>query len=147
MSLRKPAMFRDWDPSLPAPQYGPYRAVICYIVDGDTYDAMVDVGGRTYPYWTLRLTQADGSGVDTPETNRPASREAGLAAKAYVQQVMPVGSQVVIGTAPDPESLGRWLARITIPGGADLAATLIAAGHATPKHFSVTPSAGADREA
>jgi endonuclease YncB( thermonuclease family) len=141
MSMRKPSAFRSWDPSLPVPGYGPYKAVIQYIVDGDTYDAIVDVGGRSYPYWTLRLIQASGMGVDTPETNRPASRAAGLAAKHFVIDTMPIGTQVVIWTHPDPDEFGRWLAAVTIPGNVDLAAALIAAGHATPKRFTVARSA------
>lgn len=55
-------------------------------VDGDTYDVLVDLGLNTHRYLTIRLL-----GVDTPETNRRASKAAGLAALAFVMDVMPVG--------------------------------------------------------
>jgi endonuclease YncB( thermonuclease family) len=48
---------------------------------------------------------------------------------------MPVGTAVVINTVKaggDKEKFGRWLARVTLPGGVDLATAMIAAGHAVP---------------
>lgn len=142
MSRRIPRGFRDWPESLPV-RYGPYRALVEYIVDGDTLDATVDVGGRGYPYWTLRLVALgdDGliRGVDTPEKNRRETAVAGFAAMAYTQSLVPVGSPVLIVTEPDPESLGRWLAAVRMRDGRDLGTVLVAAGHAVYKTYTLTP--------
>ena len=121
---RKPAEFPDWPPSL-AVGYGPYRAVCRHHVDGDTYDMLIDKGFNKYGYAPIRL-----GGVDAPETNRRATKVAGLAAKNFVVSVMPVGARVVLHTKPDKDDFGRYLARVTLESGADLADLLVAAGHA-----------------
>ncbi len=121
---RKPAAFHDWPSSLPV-SYGPYRAVVGHHVDGDTFDVLIDFGFNEYRYTPLRLGE-----VDAPEVNRLATKEVGLAAKEYAISVMPVGAQVVLNTRPDPDSFGRYIADITLEGGADLATLLVGAGHA-----------------
>lgn len=120
---RLPVEFRGWPAAL-AVQFGPYRAVIRHHVDGDTFDALIDMGFNDYRYQPVRLL-----GVDTPETNRAATREAGLAALAYVRSVMPVGARVLVHTQPDPDSFGRYLARVQLEDGSDLSDLIIAAGH------------------
>lgn len=125
---RTPAEFRDWPTDLAEVSYGPYRACIRFHVDGDTYDAFVDLGGRAYAYWPIRLL-----GCDTPETNRAGTREAGHRALNFVQDTMPVGSKVVLSeTRQDPDSFGRYLCRVQLRGGVDLTQLLIQAGHAVP---------------
>lgn len=125
MSVRTPAEFADWPEHLTA-QFGPYRAVCCHHVDGDTFDFLVDLGLNEYRYLSVRLL-----GVDTPETNRAASKTAGLAAKAFVQDVMPVGARVLLHTAK-ADSFGRYLGRVVLDGGFDLAQLVLAAGHGVP---------------
>jgi endonuclease YncB( thermonuclease family) len=126
MGIRVPVGFTDWPADLPA-TYGPYRAVVCHHVDGDTFDALIDFGFNEYRYHPIRVL-----GVDTPETNRAATKAAGLAAKDYVQRVMPVGDRVLLHTRPDPDSFGRYLARVQLPGGLDLASLILSAGHGVP---------------
>jgi len=121
---RKPVEFRDFPPDL-HPGYGPYAAIVKHIVDGDTYRLFIDGGLLHYPYVTVRLL-----GVDTPETNRLVTRPEGMAAKCFVEDVMPVGTPVRITTEPDPDSFGRWLVRVTLPLGHDLADMLVESGHA-----------------
>ena len=122
-------------PSSPrcAPARGPYRAVVRHHVDGDTYDVLVDLGLDTHRYLTIRLL-----GVDTPETNRRASKAAGLAALAFVMDVMPVGQplqravvharlelpEVVHEQVPDP---ARWDA-VAVDEGGDGALAGVALG-------------------
>lgn len=126
--MRRPLEFTDFPAALEArANWGPYRAVIKHIVDGDTYDVFIDAGLNTYPYCTIRLR-----GVDTPETNRAASREAGLAAKAFVEALAPVGTPCVITTLPDVLTFGRYVASVTLPDGTDLAQALLDSGHAVP---------------
>lgn len=124
---RVPAEFKHWPPSL-AVGFGPYRAVVRHHVDGDTVDVLMDRGWNDYPYCTVRVL-----GVDCPEKNRAATREAGLAALAYVQDILPVGSRVRLHTEPDPDSFGRYLARVELEDGRDLTDLIIAAGHGVPR--------------
>jgi endonuclease YncB( thermonuclease family) len=71
--------------------------------------------------------------VDTPELNRAGSREAGTRALLYVREVMPIGKAVILfDTRPDPDSFGRWLTRVMLAPGVDLASLLLKAGHAVP---------------
>jgi endonuclease YncB( thermonuclease family) len=126
VSSRKPVEFTDW-PQVLKVGFGPYRAVCHHHVDGDTFDFLIDKGFNGYDYHAVRLY-----GVDTPETNRAASKAAGLAAKEFVQRAMPVGARVVLRTLADPDSFGRYLAAIQLEDGRDLATELIRAGHAVP---------------
>lgn len=123
---RVPLEFKHWPPEL-AVDFGPYRAVVRHHVDGDTFDALIDWGGNNYGYERVRLL-----GVDCPEMNRLATRDAGLAALAFVLDVMPVGARVRLHTEKDPDSFGRYLARVELAPGTDLASLIIAAGHGTP---------------
>lgn len=126
MSGRVPVEFRDWPADLGV-GFGPYRAVIRHHVDADTVDALVDIGFNNYAYHAIRLLD-----VDTPEINRLATREAGRAALEFVRDVMPVGSRVRLHTEKNPDSFGRYLARITLAGGFDLASLILNAGHGVP---------------
>ena len=124
---RKPIEFKDFPADI-HPGFGPYPAIVKHIVDGDTFDILIDAGLQEYPYVTVRLL-----GVDTPETNRLATREAGREAKVYVEEVMPVGSPICVDTEPDPDSFGRFLVNVTLPNGDDLGLLLLDAGHAVMK--------------
>jgi len=121
---RKPVEFRDFPPDL-HPGFGPYPAIVKHIVDGDTFDILADAGLQRYPYVTVRIL-----GIDTPEKNRLATRVAGLAAQAFLEEVMPVGSPIRVDTKPDPDSFGRFLVNVTLPNGDDLGLLLLDAGHA-----------------
>lgn len=123
---RVPLEFKHWPPEL-AVAFGPYRAVVRHHVDGDTFDALIDFGFNSFGYHPVRLL-----GVDCPETNRVATRDAGLAALAFVLDTMPVGARVRLHTRKDPDSFGRFLARVELADGTDLAALILAAGHGTP---------------
>ena len=118
MSDRLPAEFAAFPPSLAGLYaFGPYRAICRHVVDGDTYDFLVDLGFNEYRYATVRLL-----GVNAPEVTG-ATKEAGLASKAYVMTVLPVGAPCVVRTVPDVTS-------VTLPDGRDLAGVLIAGGYA-----------------
>lgn len=146
MTRRVPPGFRDWPAELPVPLYGPYRAVIENVVDGDTVDATLDVGAQSYPYRTLRLMAfLDGAlvGVNAPEKNRADTKVAGLAAMAWTAQQCPPGTPVLTQTEPDPDSFGRLLGCIRLVDGRDLGASLVAAGHAIFQNYKITRLTGA----
>ena len=108
-----------------------YRAEVVRWVDGDTVDCVVDLGFTVLCRIRFRLY-----GVNTPETNRIASREAGKAAQAFAQGLAPVGSMVQVHSTRTGK-YGRWLAVVYPLDGDGLALpsvndALLKAGHAVP---------------
>jgi micrococcal nuclease len=106
-----------------------YRAKVDRWVDGDTVDCIVDLGFTVYVAIRFRLL-----GVNTPETNRIASREAGNAATAFAENLAPVGSHVLVRSRKTGK-YGRWLADIyPLDGdghaGVSVNDALLGAGHA-----------------
>ena len=108
-----------------------YRAEVLRWVDGDTVDLMVDLGFTVLMRTRFRLL-----GVNTPETNRKASREAGKAAQAFAEELAPQGS-VVLVQSHKTGKYGRWLGVVYPMGGEGDALVsvndaLLQAGHAVP---------------
>lgn len=139
--MRKPAEFDSWPEHLWAP-FGPYRAVVRHIVDGDTLDLLIDLGFNDYVYRTVRLMGLkDGvmAGMDAPEINRVATREAGMLAKAWLTACCGPGSSVLAQTLPDPDSFGRYLAVLylsTDPSHMlDVGGQMVRAGHAVWRDY------------
>ena len=69
-----------------------YKATIERVIDGDTMDVTVDLGFFLTARMRVRLR-----GVNTPEIRGP-ERPEGLKVKAFVQETLPPGTQVVINT-------------------------------------------------
>lgn len=90
------------------PQYL-YNATITNVVDGDTVDAVVDLGFTVSTKIRFRLY-----GVDTPETNSSDAvvRAAGMAAKRFVADKL-LDKQVTLRSYKT-DKYGRWLAEIFI---------------------------------
>lgn len=124
--MRKPVEFADFPDSID-PGFGPYRAVVKYIVDGDTCDLLVDTSFNSYRYLTIRIM-----GIDAPELYRgtPEERERGKAAKEYLESIAAVGTQCLIRTDKDRTSFGRYSASILTADGTDIASELVANGYA-----------------
>ena len=57
-------------------------------------------------------------GIDTPETNRIVSREAGKAAARYARELAPVGSRVLVRSSKAGK-YGRWLGEIFTAEGSE----------------------------
>jgi hypothetical protein len=55
--MSKPSQFQDWLESLDVP-YGPYRAVIERVVDGDTVHVIASLGLDEYAYHMIRIKGA-----------------------------------------------------------------------------------------
>lgn len=124
--MRRPIEFADFPRDLD-PGFGPFRGIVRHIVDGDTVDILIDCGFGIYAYIVGRL-----DGIDCPETNRAASREAGLAAKARMDALVPIGTPVRVRTRPDPDSFGRYLVTLETATERDVGARLIEEGYAVP---------------
>jgi micrococcal nuclease len=113
-----------------------YAARCVRVVDGDTIDAVVDLGFHLSATLRFRFY-----GIDTPElTSKDAlTRTLALEAKAHVTACLPPvtdGFPLRIESKRDPDSFGRWLANVwyTPPSGALtlINAELIARGLAKP---------------
>lgn len=107
-----------------------YQAVVESWHDGDTAHVDVDLGCHTHWHGSLRC-----AGYNAPEVYG-SSKQAGLAATAYVEGLCPAGSTVYLNSVafgPDEEdNFGRMLAFVTLEDGTDLATAMIATGHAVP---------------
>ena len=92
-----------------------YAATVVRIVDADTLDVDLDYGDRLHAIRRLRL-----QGVNAPEQ----ATERGQLATAFVNVLLPVGTEVVVTTFK-PDKYGRQLAVVHLPGGSDLATELL----------------------
>ncbi len=104
-----------------------YRGEVTGIVDGDTISVAISLGCHVYLERRIRLL-----GINAPELFSGTDRAAGLAAKAALEQVLPVGSRVYLRTHLDRTSFDRLLAELYRADGdtlIDVAAEMIAAGH------------------
>ncbi len=99
-----------------------YQANITRILDGDTFDATVDLGFHTYSKQRFRLLN-----YSAPEI-RGEEREMGLVAKQKLEEMLPVGSECRI-KSEKTEKFGRWLAEIAWSDGQSLSGHLISLGY------------------
>lgn len=105
-----------------------YHAIVASIYDGDTIRADIDLGFGTW----VKSAKLRLAGIDTPEI-RGSERPAGLAARQFVSDRIPVGSEIIISTDKDRTGkYGRYIATIFYDGGQNLNEQLVKSGHATP---------------
>lgn len=105
--MRKPAEFANHPHKFP--DMMEYRAFCRYVVDGDTFDFIVDLGIFQYTYTTVRLF-----GVDTPEIFGRVdeiTRIKGLAAKARVESLI-LNKPCTIVLHKDTTTFGRFVADV-----------------------------------
>ena len=87
-----------------------YRCKIVKIVDGDTADVDIDLG---FGVW-MKKQRIRFAGIDTPEsrTRDLVEKKYGLAAKAFVEAHLPVGSIRTLTTVKDERGkFGRILGK------------------------------------
>jgi micrococcal nuclease len=110
-------------PSGAAPLYGPYRAEIVRVVDGDTLEMDIDLWPSLRARSMVRI-----KGLDTPELRGATACERALAqrASAYLA-TLAIGTAEVDLVEPDKFG-GRIDARVTARG-VDLVSAMLAAGH------------------
>jgi len=102
-----------------------YQATIMRIVDGDTFDADVDLGFHTISRQRFRIL-----GYSAPEISG-IEREMGGKARAKLEEVLPIHSVVRL-TSTKTEKFGRWLADVTLSSGKSLAAYLVKEDYGVP---------------
>lgn len=127
--MSKPVQFQQWPDNLGVP-YGPYRAVIERVVDGDTVHVMVSLGMDEYAYRMIRI-----KGAFAPElfSGPPDDKERGKAARDFLADLIPPGTKCRLITERDATTFGRYVASIEFDDGRGAATALIEAGHATPE--------------
>lgn len=129
MSTRKPPEF-DGHPSA-FPEVMTFRAVVKRIVDGDTYDFLIDMGLSKYSFETIRLKD-----FDTPEITRPkdiAEYFSGMEAKHFVLKLLTLNRPVMLTTYRDTRTFERYVADVLIHEEGEwvsIADKLFKAGHA-----------------
>jgi micrococcal nuclease len=112
-----------------------YKAEVRRVVDGDTFDILIDLGFDTYRHGRVRLY-----GINTPEsrTKNLEEKKMGLAAKEFTDQwIKKANSKVKIETILDKnEKYGRILARVWNEAGECLNTEIVNAGLAK-EYFGV----------
>ena len=115
-----------------------FPATMLRVVDGDTFEAMIDRGFRDYSRKSFRLL-GSAHGVDTYEVRDPDPLKRALAqlGKARFMELAPVGSAIwIVSEKPDaqilPDSFGRWLAQCLNADGVNIGDTLLSEELAIP---------------
>jgi endonuclease YncB( thermonuclease family) len=91
-----------------------YFGKVTKVMDGDTFEALIDLGFGIKQEFHVRL-----DGIDTPEL----STEQGQKAKQFVIDL--IENKQVIFRDSGPEKFGRARARVELPDGKDLTDYLI----------------------
>tara|TARA_B100001057_G_scaffold340547_1_gene341332 strand:- start:1227 stop:1670 length:444 start_codon:yes stop_codon:yes gene_type:complete len=118
-----------------------YKCKILRVVDGDTVDIDIDLG---FGMW-MHKERVRMMGIDTPEsrTRDKVEKKFGLASKARLKELMPVGSKQILKTEIDRSGedsrgkFGRILGDFFVDqNGKDSRATeiLISEGYAVAYH-------------
>jgi len=104
-----------------------YNAEVVRVVDGDTVDLRVDVGFKCSFNDRFRL-----EGIDAPEsrTRDLIEKKAGLAAKDFLSDYLPVGRTITVKTGK-PGKYGRWIATL-YRDGVNVNQLMVKEGHARP---------------
>ena len=104
-----------------------YNAEVKKVVDGDTFDILIDLGFDTFRKGRVRLY-----GINTPEsrTKDLAEKQMGLAAKEFTEQwVSKSSNKVKIETIIDKnEKYGRILAKVWNSEGQCLNVEIVESG-------------------
>lgn len=82
-----------------------YKAVVKRVVDGDTFIAVIELGFGLFLEKEVRLYP-----IDTPETNRKETREAGLKSKKRLKELIE-NKEVLLVAVKAKEKFGRFIAR------------------------------------
>ena len=106
-----------------------YNATVTKVVDGDTIDAMVDLGFSTFKKVRIRM-----HGINAPEsrTRDLEEKKRGLAAKARLTELLEDADNKFILVSHGVGKFGRCLGEIYIKGhNTSLNKQLILEGHGT----------------
>lgn len=107
-------------PSIPSTMYE-YEASLRRVVDGDTADLDIDTGFHHHAHIRIRLL-----GINTPElrSKNPTTKSLAIAAKNRLYQLLSDNPTFTVQTTK-PDSFGRWLGNITLPGMTDTVSSIL----------------------
>jgi len=88
------------------PEVSEWRAWMVRAVDGDTVAVSVNTGFRTFINLDIRVMN-----YNSPEIVG-ANKAAGLAARAFVDKLIPPGSPIILHTTRDRRSFNRYLGHV-----------------------------------
>jgi len=110
--------------------FGPYKAMVRRVVDGDTFMLDIDLG------FDHMISAADWAGnprlacrvfgINAPEK----STKAGKVALEFAAKTLPIGSPCQVLSHGWDKYGGRFNGTITCPDGRDFAAVMLSTGHA-----------------
>ena len=110
-----------------------YNATVTKVVDGDTIDALVDLGFDTWKQVRIRL-----NGINSPEsrTRDLEEKARGLAAKARLKEILKENKNKFILVSHGVGKYGRCLGELFISQGDTFSVNdqLITEGHAVEYH-------------
>jgi len=89
-----------------------FRAVCRNVVDGDTFDFLVDLGFYAYAYVTIRLNDFDAPELHSKST---AEKELAIQARARVIELI-LNKPCVLVTSKDTQTFGRFVADVYYQG-------------------------------
>jgi len=113
-----------------------YKATVTRVIDGDTFEAEVDLG--FYVMVVLRFRLAN---IDTPEIYRPSGEEElqhGREAKDFVENLI-LGEEVHIKSYKTG-LYGRWIGNVWTLDDLNLCEELKKAGFEKRKNYSTEPT-------
>lgn len=106
-----------------------YNAKVLRVVDGDTVEALIDLGFRTHHKGMVRLY-----GIDTPEirTRDLEEKERGYKAKDRLTELLEACDYQIVLISHGLDKYGRALGTLKNPEGVDLNQQLLLEGFAEP---------------
>lgn len=121
----KPDTFNDFPPTIATP-FGPYRAIVEEVIDGDTIAVSISVGFSIYIYKHIRI-----KGINAPEltSQDPILHERAKAAKQFLINRLPYSTPCKIDTEKDQKfSFERYVADVILKDGTNLGNELVDMG-------------------
>lgn len=115
--------------------WGERPAIVRYVVDGDSFGAMFDAGGKQYGFVEVRLADLDTDELDDPD---PEKRARAVAARDLLATLLPIGTAVKLGYK-EIDNRGRYVAWVRAYTGdgdgrsiTEIGSTMLASGLAWP---------------
>lgn len=102
------------------------KARLVRVIDGDTVDAIVDLGFRMYHRTRFRL-----KGINAPEMRGP-ERVNGELSKKHLAKLLEGHAYFLVKSTKPGKYGGRWIGEIHTPDGVDVQRRMMLDGFAEP---------------
>lgn len=106
-------------------------ATVLYVIDGDTFRALVEKPSGGVFETSVRVAH-----IDTPETKYgyecEAERRAGYVATHFAKELLPRNTNIVLAGMRPGKYEGRVIAEVLLPNGKDYGQIMLQSGHAIP---------------